>query len=68
VQGHKEASQLFYRAIEIDPEFASAYGMAAYCYCHRKTNGWLLDRQEEIAETERLARGQSSWTRTTLSR
>jgi TolB-like protein/DNA-binding SARP family transcriptional activator/Tfp pilus assembly protein PilF len=56
VQGHKEALQLFYRAIELDPEFASAYGMAAYCYCHRKTNGWLADRQEEIAETERLAR------------
>jgi len=56
VQGHKEALQLFYRAIELDPDFASAYGMAAYCYCHRKTNGWLADRQEEIAETERLAR------------
>ena len=56
VLGHKEALQLFYRAIELDPNFASAYGMAAYCYCHRKTNGWLADRQEEIAETERLAR------------
>jgi len=56
VQGHKEALQLFCRAIELDPDFASAYGMAAYCYCHRKTNGWLADRQEEIAETERLAR------------
>jgi TolB-like protein/DNA-binding SARP family transcriptional activator/Tfp pilus assembly protein PilF len=56
VQGHKEALQLFHRAIKLDPEFAAAYGMAAYCYCHRKTNGWLGDRQEEIAETERLAR------------
>jgi tetratricopeptide (TPR) repeat protein len=48
--------QLFYRAIELDPEFAAAYGMAAYCYCHRKTNGWIEDRQSEIAETARLAR------------
>jgi TolB-like protein/DNA-binding SARP family transcriptional activator/Tfp pilus assembly protein PilF len=56
VQGHKEALQLFYRAIELDPDFASAYGMAAYCYCHRKTNGWIADREEEIAETARLAR------------
>jgi TolB-like protein/DNA-binding SARP family transcriptional activator/Tfp pilus assembly protein PilF len=56
VQGHKEAMQLFYKAIELDPEFASAYGMAAYCYCHRKTNGWIADREEEIAETARLAR------------
>src|SRR5260370_20584295 len=30
--------------------------MAAYCYCHRKTNGWMIDRDEEIAETTRLAR------------
>ena len=25
-------------------------------YCHRKTNGWITDRQAEIAETARLAR------------
>jgi TolB-like protein/Tfp pilus assembly protein PilF len=56
VQGHKDALQLFYRAIELDPDFASAYGMAAYSYCHRKTNGWMIDRDEEIAETARLAR------------
>ncbi|MBV9376358.1 MAG: CadC-family transcriptional regulator [Alphaproteobacteria bacterium] len=54
--GHKEALQLFSRAIELDPDFASAYGMAAYCYCHRKTNGWFADREEEISETVRLAR------------
>jgi adenylate cyclase len=48
--------QLFYQAIELDPDFASAYGMAAYSYCHRKTNGWMADREEEIAETARLAR------------
>jgi TolB-like protein/Tfp pilus assembly protein PilF len=56
VRGHKDALQLFYRAIELDPDFASAYGMAAYSYCHRKTNGWMADRAEEIAETARLAR------------
>jgi TolB-like protein/DNA-binding SARP family transcriptional activator len=56
VQGHREALQLFYRAIELDPDFAAAYGMAAYCYCHRKTNGWTADRESEIAETARLAR------------
>lgn len=56
VQGHKDALQLFYRAIQLDPDFASAYGMAAYSYCHRKTNGWIADREEEIAETARLAR------------
>jgi TolB-like protein/DNA-binding SARP family transcriptional activator/Tfp pilus assembly protein PilF len=56
VQGHRDSLELFYRAIELDPEFASAYGMAAYCYCHRKTNGWVADRETEVEETARLAR------------
>ncbi|TIV29413.1 MAG: adenylate/guanylate cyclase domain-containing protein [Mesorhizobium sp.] len=49
------ALQLFYRAIELDPEFASAYGMAAWCAVIRKANGWMTDRKQETAETERLA-------------
>jgi TolB-like protein/DNA-binding SARP family transcriptional activator len=55
-QGHDEALELFYKAIELDPDFASAYGMAANGYCQRKTNGWIADRDKEIAETARLAR------------
>jgi len=51
-----EAMPLFYKAIELDPHFASAYGMAAWCYAWRKINGWMTDRAQEIAETERLAR------------
>jgi TolB-like protein len=51
-----EALPLFYKAIELDPDFASAYGMAAWCYAWRKINGWMTDRAREIAETERLAR------------
>ena len=51
-----DALQFFYRAIELDPEFASAYGMAARCYGHRKSNGWTTDRARETAETTRLAR------------
>jgi len=27
-----DALRLFYRAVELDPNFASAYGMAAWCY------------------------------------
>ena len=30
-EGNKEALSHFYRAIELDPSFASAYGMAARC-------------------------------------
>jgi len=51
-----EALRLFYKAIEVDPRFASAYGMAAWCYAGRKANGWMADRPQEVAEASRLAR------------
>ena len=50
-----EALHLFYKAIQIDPEFASAYGMAAFCYIQRKNLGWMSDPQQEVAEAVRLA-------------
>lgn len=50
------ALPLFRQAIERDPEFASAYGMAAWCHFWRKVNGWTTDRPGEIAEGIRLAR------------
>ncbi|TCU37231.1 adenylate/guanylate cyclase domain-containing protein [Rhizobium azibense] len=53
---NNEALRLFYRAIELDPEFAAAYGMAARCYSQRKASGWMVDHVQEAAETERLAR------------
>ena len=42
-EGNNEALPLFYKAIELDPNFASAYGMAARCYGQRKSS-WLGDR------------------------
>jgi TolB-like protein len=51
-----EALRLYYRAIELDPEFSSAYGMAAWCYAVRKMNGWMEDLGQEVRETTRLAR------------
>ena len=54
-EANSEALRLFYKAIELDPDFASAYGMAAWCYAWRKWNGWMIDRKQEIAETRRLA-------------
>jgi adenylate cyclase len=50
-----EALPLFFKAIELDPNFASAHGMAAWCYVLRKANGWMVDRGQEIATAERLA-------------
>jgi adenylate cyclase len=52
----EEALRLLYRAIERDPEFASAHGMAGWCYALRKWNGWLADPAQEIVECARLAR------------
>ena len=51
-----EALRLFYKAIELDSEFGSAYGMAAWCYIWRKLNGWVIDRAQEASEGTRLAR------------
>jgi len=51
-----EALLLFYKAIELDPDFASAYGMAAWCYIWRKLNGWVTDHARETCEGTRLAR------------
>jgi TolB-like protein/class 3 adenylate cyclase len=55
-EGTDEALRLSCRAIELDPNFASAHGLAARCYCWRKVNGWLADRKQDIADAERLAR------------
>jgi TolB-like protein/class 3 adenylate cyclase/Tfp pilus assembly protein PilF len=55
-EANNEALTYFHRAIELDPNYASAYGMAARCYSQRKTCGWVADRVQEIAEAERLAR------------
>ncbi len=50
-----EALGLCYKAIQLDPDFASAYALAAFCYMPRKINGWMTDRGQEVAEAKRLA-------------
>jgi TolB-like protein/class 3 adenylate cyclase len=51
-----EARRLFYRAIDLDAGFASAYGMAAWSFVVSKGNDAMGDRAREIAEAEGLAR------------
>ena len=51
-----EAARLLNKAIELDPDFAAAYGLAAYCYSIRKASGWVIDREQEIAAVSRLGR------------
>jgi len=55
-EGNEEALRLFYRAVERDPDFAAAYAAAADCFSRRKSFGWVIDREKEIAEAKRLAR------------
>ena len=52
--GLEEALPHFYKAIELDPDFAAAQGAAAWCYFWRMANGWMTDRQKETAEVSRL--------------
>ena len=51
----KNALHAFYKAIELDPHYAAAYGFAAWCYVRRFSNLWTDDRVAEVAETTRLS-------------
>jgi TolB-like protein len=51
-----EALKMFYRAIELDANFAAAYGMAARCYSQRKFSGWMTENTKETLEAVRLSR------------
>lgn len=54
-ESSEEALRLFYRAIELDPGFATPYGLAARCYSNRVDQGWIVDRDWEATEIRRLA-------------
>ncbi len=53
---NKKAFQAFVSAIDLDPEYASAYAMATRCISLRAQNGWLTNPGEEISEGLQLAR------------
>lgn len=55
-EGNEAALRLFYRSIELDPEFPPPYGAAAMRFSTRKGSGWIVDRDQEVAEVRRLAR------------
>jgi TolB-like protein len=54
-QANAEARQLFRRAIELDPNFAAAYGQLAGCYRQWKLEGWPCDDVELRAEGRQFA-------------
>jgi TolB-like protein len=54
-QANDEALRLFNSAINLDPDFASAYALAALCCVWAKINGWFSNSANDIAEVTRLA-------------
>jgi adenylate cyclase len=54
--GNDEALRHLYRAIELDPSFAAAFGIAARVYVQRNSGGWIDEPEREFAEAERMAR------------
>src|SRR5262245_25308886 len=55
-EGTDEALRLYYKAVELDPEFAAAHAAAALCFARRKAFGWVIDPEIAAAEARTLAR------------
>lgn len=52
---NREALHLLYKAIEIDPSYAAAYGLAGWCCQLQKILGWVPPADPAIKEGIRLA-------------
>jgi TolB-like protein/tetratricopeptide (TPR) repeat protein len=51
-----DALRHFNKAIALDPEFAAAYGMGAWCYVWRIAYGCIIDSEQEYAHAVQSAR------------
>ena len=54
-ESFKAALDCLDRALVIDPSYAPALAMTAYCYAHRRQQGWAKDIDAEAAKGLRLA-------------
>jgi TolB-like protein/DNA-binding CsgD family transcriptional regulator len=52
---NQEALRLLYRAIELDPSYGAAYGLAAVCHFWQKIRGWVSPSDPRLMEGVRLA-------------
>ncbi|WP_108523091.1 adenylate/guanylate cyclase domain-containing protein [Bradyrhizobium algeriense] len=55
-QGNEDALKLFMKVVDLDPNYAAAYGMAAYCRHRRRVWGWTDDRTGDLHELAHLTR------------
>jgi len=55
-EGNEEALRLLNRAIAIDPDYASAHGLAAYCHLRQLQRGWGTSSKPDIDRGVRSAR------------
>ncbi len=55
-EGNEEALRLASQAIALDPRYASAMALAAWCYTLRVAQGWVGAMHDEAHEAFRLAR------------
>ena len=53
---NQESLRLLYRAIELDPAFGAAYGLAAFCRLMQLIFGWQTRHGDDVKEGVRLAR------------
>jgi len=51
----EEGMSLLEKAVELDPEFATAHGLGAWCYYWRRVNGWTAAPDREAGDVARLA-------------
>jgi TolB-like protein len=52
---NQESLRLLYRAIELDPSYSAAYGLAAWCHFCQKMWGWVAPTDPRLEEGVRLA-------------
>jgi class 3 adenylate cyclase/TolB-like protein/cytochrome c-type biogenesis protein CcmH/NrfG len=55
-ESNDEASELFQRAIDLDPNYADAYAALGGSHYEAVTSGWVEFRTEELERAETLAR------------
>ncbi len=60
VERNRESLRQLKRAIELDPGYGGAYGLAAFCYFWQKVFGWVAPNDPSLDDGVKLARNAAS--------